>query len=325
MPSSDAPDRLAAAERKSRAARWLNGVGIVAALVAIALCAKALADDWESVRHSIAHANFGWIAVALCCGAAGMTFLGLLWSSCLHVFGDPQRRRHAVAWYFGGELGKYLPGGIWPVLGRGELAQRAGVRRSSAYATTLLSYAVMCIAAAIVCVSLAPFAAGQRGLGWGWAALVVIPLGIAAVHPAILGRVLTLGERLTRGRVALEPPPWPAMIGLIARAVPTWLLVGVASVAVTEALGYDQHPARIACAAVAAWILGFLAVPVPAGAGLRELVFVAFSGLAGGPATAVATIARLLLIIVDAIGGLLGLWFARRTAANTLSAANVPD
>ena len=325
MPSSDAPENLAAAERKSRAVRWLNAAGVIAALVAIALCAKALADDWASVRHSIAHAELGWIAVALCCGAAGMTFLGMLWWSCLQVFGDPQRRRNAVAWYFGGELGKYLPGGIWPVVGRGELAQRAGVRRTSAYATTLLSYAVMCIAAAIVCVALLPFAAARHGLGWGWAALAVIPAGFAAVHPAILGRVLALGQRLTRGRVSLDPPPWPAMLGLIVRAVPTWLLVGMASVAVTESLGYDQRPSQVAFAAVAAWILGFLAVPVPAGAGVRELVFVAFSGLAGGPATAVATIARVLLIIVDGIGGLLGLWFARRTAANTLSAANFPD
>jgi glycosyltransferase 2 family protein len=153
----------------------------------------------------------------------------------------------------------------------------------------------------------------------------VIPAGVAAVHPAILGRVLALGQRLTRGRVSLDPPPWPAMLGLIVRAVPTWLLVGMASVAVTESLGYDQRPSQVAFAAVAAWILGFLAVPVPAGAGVRELVFVAFSGLAGGPATAVATIARVLLIIVDAIGGLLGLWFARRAAANRLSTANVPD
>ena len=325
MPSSDAPDQQAAAERKSRAVRWLSVAGVAAALAAVALCAKALADDWDTVRHSIAHANLGWIAVALCCGAAGMTCLGMLWWSCLQVFGDPQRRRHAVAWYFGGELGKYLPGGIWPVLGRGELAQRAGVRRSSAYATTLLSYAVMCIAAAVVCVVLAPFAAGYHRLGWGWATLAVIPVGIAAVHPAILGRALALVQRLTRGRVALGPPPWPAMISLIVRAIPTWVLVGAASVAVTEALGYDQHPARVAFAAVAAWILGFLAVPVPAGAGLRELVFVAFSGLAGGPAAAVAAIARLLLIVVDAIGGLLGLWFARRAAANTLSAANFSD
>jgi uncharacterized membrane protein YbhN (UPF0104 family) len=88
--------------------------------------------------------------------------------------------------------------------------------------------------------------------------------------------------------------------------------VGATSVCVTEALGFSQQPARVAFAAVAAWIIGFLAIPVPAGAGLRELVFLAISGLDNGPAVAVAAIARLLFIVVDAGGGLLGLWAVRR-------------
>jgi uncharacterized membrane protein YbhN (UPF0104 family) len=305
--------------------RWLRIVGVAVALAAIGFCAKTLADEWSSVRHSVEHANLGWIAIALCCSAAGMTCLGMLWWACLHVFGDTQRRSHAVAWYFGGELGKYLPGGIWPVVGRGELAQRGGVSRGTAYATTLLSYAVMCVAATIVCGALAPIAAASRGgLGRGWAMVAVVPVGIAAVHPAILGRVLALGQRLTRGRVSLEPPPWSAMLTLIARAIPTWVLIGFASVAVTEALGYNQQPPRVAFAAVAAWILGFVAVPVPAGAGLRELAFVALAGLGSAPGTAVAAIARVLLILVDGIGGLAGLWFARRATANTLSPAEPP-
>jgi uncharacterized membrane protein YbhN (UPF0104 family) len=101
------------------------------------------------------------------------------------------------------------------------------------------------------------------------------------------------------------------MLRLIITGTPTWFLVGGASVAVTAALGYDQNPARIAFAAVTAWIVGFLAVPVPAGAGIRELVFVAVCGLAAGPATAVAALARLLLLITDAAGGAAGLSASR--------------
>jgi len=45
---------------------------------------------------------------------------------------------------------------------------------------------------------------------------------------------------------------------------------------------------------------------------VRELVFVALSGLAHAPAVAVAAIARLLFIVVDAGGGITGLLDARR-------------
>jgi uncharacterized membrane protein YbhN (UPF0104 family) len=244
-----------------------------------------------------------------------MSGLGLLWWRCLHAFGVRTRMRDALAWYFGGELGKYVPGGVWSVLGRGELALRAGVRRTTGYLTTLISYGAMCVAAAWACGILAPFIAINRdgnGLGWGWLMVAFIPIGAVAVHPAIMGRLLELGRKVTRGRVDLEARPWSTMLELIVWSVPTWLLVGATSAAVTEALGYHQQPARVAFAAIAAWILGFLAVPVPAGAGLRELVFLGLSGLPHAPAVAVAAIARLLFIIVDGGGGIAGLWYARR-------------
>ncbi len=89
---------------------------------------------------------------------------------------------------------------------------------------------------------LAPIvAADGQGLGWAWLPLLLIPLGIAAVHPAILGRILTFGRRATKGRLTLEPQPWGSMLGLIAWSIPTWLFLGGASVAVTSALGYDQR------------------------------------------------------------------------------------
>ncbi len=308
----DGPAPLARPAR-SRLAVALKAGGLAIAVLAVALCVLTLVREWNGISDALGRARPGWLLLALLAGAAAMTGLALLWWRCLQVFGAPVRRRDALSWYFGGELGKYVPGGVWPVLGRGELASRAGVSRSTGYVTTLISYAVMCVAAAVVCGVLAPFvAADGDGLSWGWLMLALIPLGVGALHPAVLGRLLAVGAKLTRGRVRIEPRPWGAMLALTGWSIATWLLVGVASVCVTEALGYSQQPARVAFAAVAAWIIGFLAIPVPAGAGLRELVFLAISGLDGGPAVAVAAIARLLFIAVDAGGGLLGLWAVRR-------------
>lgn len=306
-------------ERSSRRRRSLSGIvriaGLLIAILAVALCVRTIAGQWPSIRTAVTHANPGWLVAALACSAASMTGLGLLWWRCLHLFGSPVRPTAAVAWYFGGELGKYLPGGVWTVLGRGELAQRGGgVSRSTGYATTLISYGTMCIGAASVCGVLAPFlSADGGGLGWPWVMVLLVPLGVAAVHPAMFGRLLTLGRRATRGRLDLAPPNWSSMLRLISWSIPTWVLLGTAAVFVTEALGYHQHPARVAFAAIAAWIIGFLAVPVPAGAGLRELVFVAVCGLPAAPAVAVAAIARVLFLVVDGVGAILGLWYTQRT------------
>jgi uncharacterized membrane protein YbhN (UPF0104 family) len=184
----------------------------------------------------------------------------------------------------------------------------------------------MCVAASVVCGVLAPVAAVDGGgLGWGWVLILLIPIGVVAVHPAVFGRLLALGNRLTGGRLNLDPRPWPDMLRLIAWSIPTWVLLGGSSAAVSQALGYHGQVARIAFAAVAAWVIGFLAVPVPAGAGLREVIFIALCGLPTAEATAVAATARVLLILVDGVGGVLGLWYAQiatRAAAPARSAAS---
>jgi len=69
--------------------------------------------------------------------------------------------------------------------------------------------------------------------------------------------------------------------------VPVWLLVGTATWAVARALDPSAAWIDVAPAAVASWLVGFLAVPVPGGVGVREAAFVAFAGnLAPGVAPA---------------------------------------
>jgi glycosyltransferase 2 family protein len=319
--------------RRSPLRAIVRGLGVVLAVLAVVFCIKTLVVNWSSIRPALVHANRWWLVVALVSTAVGMTGLGLLWWACLRLFRVHTRITDAVAWYFGGELGKYIPGGVWQVLGRAELAMRGGLRRGTVYATTLMCYAAMLVGAAVTSGILAPLAAvGGGHIGWAGLIFLLVPVGIVSAHPAVTGRILGLASRITGGRVTLSSPSWNRMLGLIAQSIPSWVLVGASSCAFTAALGYHQHPARVAFAALVGWIVGFLAIAVPAGAGVREVTFIALAGLPSGPAVAVAALSRLGLVVVDAVGGLVGLWYARRAgrgrqselASSTASGADQP-
>ncbi|HEV7205250.1 MAG TPA: lysylphosphatidylglycerol synthase domain-containing protein [Jatrophihabitans sp.] len=293
--------------------RLLRAVGLTVALAAVAFCVVTLVDQWGRVSAAIRRADVGLLALALLASGLAMLGLALLWWACLRRAGAALRPLAVVAWYFGGELGKYLPGSVWSVLGRGELAARSGaVGRRDAYLTTLAAYAVMALAAGFACGLLGPAAALDGGAPAFWLLAVLVPLGLLSGAPPALRAAAALTTRVTRGRITWTPPSWAQLVRLVLGAVPTWLLVGGAAVAVTAALHLDQRPMQVALAAVVAWIVGFLAVPVPAGAGVREVLFVAICGLDAGPATAVAAIARILLVAVDAAGGVLGLAYSGR-------------
>lgn len=304
-------DQADGAPVRNRRASVVRIVGILIGVVAVALCVRTLVVEWPSVRGSVLNANLGLIGLAAVTGAAGLWFLALMWLYSMRIFSAHVGLGRATVWFFAGQLGKYLPGGIWPVVGQGELANRGGVARRIAYSTTLLSTGLMCVGGAAACVLLAPLAIAEGSTArTGLWILLLIPAGVLLVHPAVFGRALAAASKVTKGRLQLDAPSWGQMITLIAISVPTWLLLGASNTLVAASLGFGR-PAQVAFAAVVAWIVGVLAVPVPAGAGVRELVFVALSGLPAGDAIAVAAVARIMFISVDLVLGLGSLLWLR--------------
>jgi glycosyltransferase 2 family protein len=276
--------------------RVVRVVAGVAALAAIALCVAAVADEWPRVSDAVRTASLGWLLAGLGLAAVAMVLIALAWARCIQaVGGEPPDRGTLVAWYFAGELGKYLPGGIWPVVGRGELARRGGLGGSVAYASVVLSLIALYGAA-------------------------VLPLGLLALHPRVVAWWRGLAERLLRRRFTLSVPSFGEVLRLLLGYLPAWAAVAGCSVAVGAALDTGGSPWRLAVASLAAWVAGFAVVPVPAGAGVREVVFVALAGLPAGLGVAVAVTARICFLLVDGLGGAVAAaWLGRAGRSPTRS------
>ncbi len=295
-------------------ARLSTVIGTVVGVAAGAFVVRELASEWSRVSEAIGDASPAWLVGSLVAAGLGMTSIALCWTDALALLGSRRSRGRVTAWYFVGELGKYLPGGVWPVVGRGELARRGGVPRSRAYASVALSLGALYLAAMFVAAVLVPVvAAGGGGVEGPLLVLLLLPVGLALLHPRVLAVMERLARRVLRREVQIIVPSWRASVGLVLRYVPAWLFIGTATWAAARALTPDAGLARVGFAAVLSWIAGFLAVPVPAGAGVREAVFIAACGLPDGIDATVAIAARVAFILVDGVGGLVALpWIRER-------------
>lgn len=226
----------------------LAGLGFLGALVA---------RHWSAATAALADAELAWLLLAVPSAATGIVVVALGWS---RIAGAP-----LVGAFFAGEIGKYVPGGIWPVVGRAEHAVRRGVERKAAYRSVLISLIAVYAAAAAV--------------------------ALALVHP-LLTAVAALVLLHPRARVA-------------AQYLPAWALIGTATWAVARAVDPTAEPVRVVAATAASWLAGFVAGPVPAGVGVREAAFVALAGLPAGAGAAAALLARLVFVAVDAVGAVL--------------------
>lgn len=277
-------------------------------LVGLGFVLLRLAQNWTAVTESLSAARWPMVAGAVGLGLVGMTTIGLNWHWMLryHDFGLAHLRS-SLHQYFVGQLGKYVPGGIWPIIGRAEMAVRGGAGRAGAYASTLLSLASTYLASLITA---AVFIAvvGLRGEDSSWAVWLVllVPVGLALLHPSVVSTVVEWVARMSGRALDLRIASWRRAVTLVVLHLPAWLAISGATFLVSEALGGGLGLDRIALATCIAWFLGFVVVGLPGGLGVREAVFVALvAPMDPAIAAAVALVSRVVFVAVDLAGAAL--------------------
>lgn len=274
---------------------------------------------WLVVTHrgdlatTLGAASLPWLAAATVGMACAMAVLAWGWADTIDLVADerPSRTR-LFAGYFAGELGKYLPGGVFSVVGRAEVGHRLGLTRAVAYTSVVLSLLLTYSAAGVVAGGLAVVALAVDPVSVVTiVAPLALPLSLVALHPRLIDRALQLARRLTRRAIDLQVPPWRSSVAVAIRYLPAWLLVAASTWAAARALVPHPSAVRVPLAAVLSWTAGFVAGPAPAGAGVREATFVAFCGLPAAEGAAVALAARAASLVADVGAGTAALAWLR--------------
>ena len=305
------PPRLAAPPGRAR--RPLLRAAVLVCLFTVA--AVALARRWPEVRPVLADLSPLSIVLAMVSVLAGLCCSFLGWRAILTDYGSRLPVAGGLRVFFLGQLGKYVPGSLWPAVAQMELAQDYKVpRRVSAAAMSTFMLVVLGTGLLVAVVSLPVL--GSAALHRFWWTLAALPVAVAVLYPPVLNRLVGRALRLA-GR---EPLPLPLSLPGVARAagwsLATWGLWGLHlwALAVGVGAGGASLLWRTTGAFAAAWTLGFVLVLVPAGAVVREaaLIVLLHPALTAGQATVVALASRLLLTAGDLGWGLVALLADRR-------------
>lgn len=300
---------------RRRLARAGSALGVCIGLAGVVFVVRTIVSRSDEVADAWSVLEVRGLFVAVALGVAAMWWIGRTWTSMLAARGHAVPARRAMAWYFTGQLGKYVPGGIWPVVGRSEMAARGGVERPAAYAATALSMATTYAAAALVggIGSLVSWTYPVVGGSVLAAAVAALTVSGSARARTILGR---LGSRLG------TPPTGGTLLRLALVHTPAWILVSLSTSVTASAFGADVGIAHMACASSLSWLAGFLVVGVPGGLGVREAVFTALvsPSVPTGLAVSVALASRVVFIAVDVGAAVVSGLVAGRSAVRRGSA-----
>ena len=264
----------------------------------------ALAGQWSEVADQLGRQRPAVLGGALLMAVAGVVLSFLLWRGTLAVLGSRLPVRPAGRLFFVTQLGKYLPGAVWPVLAQMRMGRDLGVPKQRMGLAFLLTLGVSTLVGILVGVAALPALLRAEGrvvlLG-----LLALPLLLALLVPRVLNGLLGLALRLLR-RPGLEAPLGGRDVArAVSWSLGFWVLYGGHVWLLAVGLGADPWkalPVAVGGFAIA-FSLGPLLVVLPAGAGVREAVLVVvLSGvLSTSEAAAVALTSRAVLVLTDGL------------------------
>ena len=263
LPDSAAPTGPGPRASWQARIRWLILVSGLLGLVVVAR--QALTADESPFPRPLVSAG----ALVLQAGAG--IAAARAWSVLLGPSVDGAQVRGAM---YASQLSKYVPGGgVLQAAGQVTLSTSDALtmRRS---AVTWASSVVLTVVAGLTLLSGLALVGGFTG--WTRIAALAGCLSLIAVDRRGLAWCLTQARRLT-SRVP-EPsllPDQPSLRVALAWTLTGFLLVAASFTVILVDLDPHVRPVEVLPAFVAAWLVGFLLVPLPAGLGAREAVLVA--------------------------------------------------
>jgi uncharacterized membrane protein YbhN (UPF0104 family) len=277
---------------------WGLAVGRVAFLVVGAwFIDRGLQGRGDELRDGLSETPVLGLVVSLLLVSVGLVLTGFFWRAILAALGHRLPVRPALAIFFFGQLGKYIPGSVWSFGAQASGARRHGVPVPATLNASLIFLGFHMATGAVFGFAGALVVASDVGTPL-WLNVAGVLAGLVALLPP----VVNFASRLTARSGS------PLELGLASEAkllvpmVGAWICYGASIYALRPSLG-PSEVVLVAAAYAIAYVAGVLVFLAPAGVGAREATFVLVAGnvLGVGSAAALALLTRIVMTAADVL------------------------
>ena len=218
------------------------------------------------------------------CIAASTALGAWEWTLLLTALGGHIKIAHGLRIHLVSNLFKYVPGFIWPYVGKAWLATRQNVKPSVAALSVVSEFAIVFFDGFWL---IAFFLPSSGIVSWSMGQRLTFQLGVFLLAGLSIASIPFVGRRLLRRlreanltQVPLEQVNWKQVAFVVAAILLTWCLLGLGfSILATPASSsLLQAAPRQIFALVSALLIGQAVFLIPMGIGIREAVFLALLG-----------------------------------------------
>jgi uncharacterized membrane protein YbhN (UPF0104 family) len=237
---------------------------------------RNLHANWSRLSEYSWDFNYGLLVASIGMVAVLNSLIAIGWLAILKQLGVHLGFWKGLRINLLSQLGKYLPGKVWMVVGKVILAGREGKPRKPVFASTVFENAFATVSGLFLSVVFVAASGTTKFYYLLGPAVVCIVAGLIAVHPAVFQRIANYVLKKVKRSPITVTMKYRTVLALLAYYFCYWLVMGVAFYLFFSSI-YPLSPTLIfdvaGIVAISA-LAGFFALITPGGLGVREGVMV---------------------------------------------------
>jgi len=127
-------------EKKNLKKKVVKIGGTVLAILILGFMVKELIKNWQDIRPYLINVNIEILIIAVILYAVSFLATGYNWSYLLWRMDHRVSKREYLHIHMVSALARYIPGGIWNILGKAYMCTEKGVEKSATTASMILEY-----------------------------------------------------------------------------------------------------------------------------------------------------------------------------------------
>ncbi|MCC6265260.1 MAG: flippase-like domain-containing protein [Bryobacterales bacterium] len=238
----------------------------------ILFLARSIHSNWAQIREYPWQFDFPLLALATLFTSTWFFVRTWIWWQLVREMHEHVPYWPAFRVFMISEVARYVPGKIWQYVSRIYLAQRYHIPPALTLTSALVELLMVMVAAGVVTLANASRILPSLEEQYRPLFLLALLAALVLVHP----KSLKLWSRVLAKFLRQEWVPFDVryshLVMILAASLLTWALSGYGFALFVQALthGTDQHTVQLATVYAASWLIGLLAIVVPAGVGVRE-------------------------------------------------------
>ncbi len=292
-------------------------LGWAAAAIIVYFLVRQLDNNWSDIASGDWKIAWPYLILSAATLFIAYLFLAQAWRLIIFGFGLKPGFIGSFRVMYLAQLGRYIPGKIWQVVGMVGVANQIGIPSSVSLASFALAQIYYLPAAFL----LIPLLLGDPGkfeslkflgnLFYIFAAILVLICLAIFLMPRGIGRLLNFALCMLKKDEVSYNPSFLNRMAIFAVYLVSWILMGISFKLFIVAVSPETEISYSFAAGtyIASYVIGYLSIIAPGGLGVREAILAAIMQviMPFPSATLIAFANRFFITIVEAIVSLLAL------------------